>query len=287
MGIDNYLSRLFRDIIIPWYMPGGISIFPLDFPLAVFFAVRFLIYFAGGFVFYQLVSKALREEGDRRLKKQNLMYAAIAHDLKTPMTSVSGFAKALSEGRIDPADRQEVYDIISNKTDSMNEMVDTLFEYSKLGTGQYTPKMEELDLCALVRHTVAEYYTEYESHDIELDVDIPDEPVMIAGDENELKRAFANLIVNVYKHNPEGIKAKISVRSEKGKAVVRIMDSGEQILAGVNIFEPFITENSSRTAGKGSGLGLAITKKIIETHGGRVYIENGGAGYTKAFVARI
>lgn len=285
--IDYNINYTFWDMIYPYFNPSGIVAVIPDLPQILFLAVRFLVYLAGAIVFYMLISRDLKEESERRLKEQNLLYAAIAHDLKTPMTSVSGFAKALSEGRIEPSEQQEVYDIIYNKTGSMNEMVNTLFEYSKLGTDQYTPKPVPFDLCVLLRSIAAEYYTEFESHNIELEVDIPEEPIMIKGVENDLKRAFSNLIVNVYKHNPEGVRAKISASCSGEKVLVRVMDSGEPIPAGHNIFEPFITNNDMRTTGKGSGLGLAITKRVVENHGGKVYVENGDAGYTKAFVVRL
>ena len=73
--------------------------------------------------------------------EKNLIYAAIAHDLKTPMTSVHGFAKALADGKIKPEEVDEIYDIIYRKSCSMNDMVDTLFEYARLGTDEYKPEL--------------------------------------------------------------------------------------------------------------------------------------------------
>ncbi len=245
------------------------------------------VYVICGYVFFRIIKKNIRKESDRQTQEKDLIYAAIAHDLKTPMTSVQGFAKALSDGRVKPEEQQEIFDIIYRKSDSMNDMVNTLFAYAKLGTESYQPVMAQVDLCSLVRDIAAENFTDFEEHDIALDIDIPDAAIMINADKNELKRAVTNLIVNVYKHNPDGIKARISVGRENGRAVIRIADSGNALPEDVNIFEPFITENAARTIGHGTGLGLAITKRIIERHGGELYVDTEDEGYTKGFVVRV
>ena len=250
-------------------------------------AGEILIYVASGFVFFLLTKKNIRKESERQIQEKDILYAAIAHDLKTPMTSVQGFAKALSEGRVKPEEQQEIFDIIFRKSSTMNDMVNTLFEYAKLGTENYKPHMEPINLCTLVRNSIAENYTELEEHGIEPDIAIPDEEIMLSGDRNELKRAITNLVVNVYKHNPDGIKAGITVCEENGSAVIKLSDSGHEIPDGMNIFEPFVTENASRTAGQGTGLGLAVTKRVIELHGGSITVEKGTNGYTKTFVIRF
>ena len=111
--------------------------------------------------------------------------------------------------------------------------------------------------------------------------------MMVSGDKTELKRAIANLVVNVYKHNSDGIRASITLRQEQGKAVIRIADNGKPLPADMNIFEPFVTENTARTAGHGTGLGLAITKRIIQRHGGEITTEVLDGEYAKAFVVRL
>lgn len=281
------LDYIYYDIIDPILNPNVTDLSVNTPSRWGYFILSILIFAAFALIFYKLTASAIKQESERRLKEQNLIYAAIAHDLKTPMTSVQGFAKALSDGKIKPEEQWEIFDIIYRKSNSMNDMVNTLFDYAKLGTEGYEPAFSEIDICALVRDVIAENYCDLEDHDIELDIDISDRSIMINADKSELKRAVTNLIVNVYKHNQGGIKAKVSVSEDNGKAVILIADSGEQLPEGVDIFEPFVTENTARTIGHGTGLGLAVTKRVIERHGGEVQVVRADEGYTKAFVIRV
>ena len=117
--------------------------------------------------------------------------------------------------------------------------------------------------------------------------DFADSKSVLVADKTELKRALTNLVVNVYKHNPDGIRASIALRQEQGKAIIEIADSGKPLPTDMDIFEPFVTENTARTAGQGTGLGLAITKRIIQRHGGEINAEARDGAYTKAFVVKL
>ena len=288
--IEKNLEGIFYQFVYPKYFEREED-YATGMPGTVYLLLSILVMVVAAVVLYKLTEGILKKESERRLKEQNLMYAAIAHDLKTPMTSVQGFAKALSEGKINEAEKKEIYDIIYAKSNTMNDMINTLFEYSKLGTEEYKPIPETFSICSVVRGIAAENYTDFEKHDIELEIDIPDEEITVNADKKEFSRAITNLVVNIYKHNPEGIKARISIekmenRSDK-RAMIKILDTGTEIPENMDIFEPFVTENTSRMSGHGTGLGLAITKRIIERNKGKIYIKRRDEGFTKAFVIEI
>ena len=251
-----------------------------------FLLLRIAIFILSALVFYLLIRKEIRKESERQIRENNLLYASVAHDLKTPITSIGGFAKALSDGKIPDGEKDEIYDIISSKSDSMNDLIDELYEYSQLGTEEYKSTFAKHDVCGLLREVVADSYIALEEHGIEADVVIPEASVYVNADRRDLKRALTNLVVNTYKHNPDGIRMLVSVGTEGESCVITVADSGEEITGGEDIFEPFVTENKSRTPGRGSGLGLAITKRVIDRHGGSIALCDVD-GYTKGFVVRL
>ena len=208
--------------------------------------LNLLTYVVSGLIFYLVVRKAIRKESERQVKENNLMYAAVAHDLKTPLTSISGFAKALEEDKVPEEEKKEILGIIAKKSERMNELVDLLFEYSQLGTSEYKPDLSDLDMAELLRGIIAENYSELEDHKIDVDVHIPDTPVTVNADKRDITRALSNLVINTYKHNPDGISLYVHLERTGDKCVITIADTGNEIPQGMSIFEPFVTENSAR-----------------------------------------
>ena len=249
------------------------------------FAAGLMVFVLGAFAFYWLASRIIRAESERRVKEQNLIYAAIAHDLKTPMTSVQGYAAALRDGKIPPEGQAEACDIICRKSRRMNELVDALFEYARLGAAEYKLKSERIDAAQIVREVAADSYTDFEERGIALDVDIPDGPLAILGDAGQLRRAVTNLVINAWKHNSEGAKVRVAAQAEDGRLLVSVADDGAPIPpeAREALLRPFVTADEARTSRSGSGLGLAIAAKIVRLMGGTLRIADAGGGYVKAF----
>ena len=249
----------------------------------------FLLLFVGAYVFYRFSKKVIKAESKRQVQEQNLLYSSIAHDLKTPITSIQGFAAALKEGKIKPEEQDEILDIIYRKSRHMNELIETLLAYSKLGTESYALNRNKTNICSLVRDMLAMNYSEFEEKEMELDIEIPDEPIFCNIDEKEFRRAMNNLIVNAYKHNKRRARILIQVYREKECAFITVGDDGKVIPKELaeNMFKPFVSGDASRTSGSGNGLGLAISSTIVEKHGGKLYMKDCGGGYTKKFVVQI
>lgn len=247
----------------------------------------FLIYLLCGLIFYLIVRKAIDKESERQVKENNLMYAAVAHDLKTPLTSIQGFAKALEEDKIPEEEKKEILGIIAKKSAGMNDLVDLLFEYSQIGTSEYKPDLTDFDIAELLRGIIAENYSDLEDHKIEVDVHIPDTSVTVNADKRDITRALSNLVINTYKHNPDGITFYVRMEKTGDKCDIILADTGNDIPEGMNIFEPFVTENTARSTGGGTGLGLALTKRIIDRYGGTIALVRDVPGYTKAFKIRL
>ena len=282
---DALFQELFDRVILPKYEAsdnGTVAVVSV----ILYLALSLFILLLGAYVFYRLVRKAVDAESSRRAEEQNMLYSCIAHDLKTPMTSVQGFAAALRDGKIKEEEQGEICDIIYLKTKHMSELVDTLSAYSKLGTEDFSLNLDEADICTVVRDTAAMNYADFESKGIEMNIDIPDEPVIFPLDKKEFTRAINNVIVNACKHNESGCEVLIRVHTEDGRIFVTVADTGRLIPEELvpALFDPFVCGNASRTSGTGSGLGLAVSARIAEKHGMTLSYKTDIEGYSKGFV---
>lgn len=219
--------------------------------------------------------------------ERTLLFANMAHDLKTPITSVIGFSKALSDGIIlDEQKKKEYIETINAKAIRMNVLIDRLFEYVKLESADNILKKEPCDISEILRNCIADSYTEYEEKGIRLEIEIPENGVIKDVDKVEISRVFSNLLTNVLKHNADGIRVLVKMNSD---GCVTIADSGEVLPKELaeNLFKPFVSGDSSRSSQGGSGLGLALAYKIMKKHGGDLRLSSDVAGYTKAFVVEF
>lgn len=232
-------------------------------------------YVVAGIVFALSAAKEIRklehekdEERHAEEKRRYLMISNIVHDLKTPMTTVYGYAKALNDGMVPPEKNTEYHEAIMAKTDRMNEVVALLLDYVKLDSEGFTLKKEKLDICETVRACCALSYTDTEVAGDTLDVNIPDNPVYIEADGKQLSRVITNLITNAIRHNPEGTKIGVSVTSDEDTRIF-VADTGDEIAEDMKeqIFEPFVTGDESRASDGGTGLGLPLSSRICEMHG--------------------
>lgn len=243
----------------------------------------------------------LMTEQLRRAKEQNQiqeqsnqqLYASIAHDLKTPMTMIIGYAEALCQKETKEKEREEEYlQTIVEQTGHVNHLLDELLAYTRLQNQSYQMKVEQQDIAESLRTCVAGYYHEFERHNMELDLEIPEEEILFCFDSVEMRRVFNNLIQNMLKHNPEGTACKIQLIEQMAKDSTQktlqivFADKGPKVETALcdNIFLPFIVSDQSRNTRNGSGLGLSISKTTVERLGGIIYYESSWEEDYKAFV---
>ncbi len=261
--------------------------------ILVLLFVRLLPYLAGAFYYSRAVAKQfdllLAEEKEQKLaddKKKNLLLSDIAHDIKTPITTICGYSRALSEGVVEEGKRQAYLDVIYAKALRMDELITLLFEYVKLESEGFVLHRQQGDLAELVREMTALLYTDFEEKRMTLEMEIAEEKMPLEMDRLQLGRAVTNLLTNALRYGKEGGRVLVRLTDYE----LTVADEGEPIdpaLAG-HIFEPFTRGDRARSTQGGSGLGLGIAKKIVEMHGGRLLLNlRAEGGYTKAFQMRF
>lgn len=229
---------------------------------------------------------AQKQEFDR---KRNLMLSDIAHDLRTPITTIYGYSKAIMDGMVTDGKQQEYLMAIYNKSARMSDLTNLLFEYVKLDSEGFSLEKEELDLSELLRENAALLFSDIEEAGMELSVDIPEKEERIVADRMQLSRCVTNLLVNAMRHNPPGTKIELALRKQAGIWLVIVADTGEEIPEKIkdHLFDPFSKGDNSRKSGKGSGLGLSIVDKVVQMHGWQLKLEQPYGKYQKAFVITI
>lgn len=251
--------------------------------------VRLLPYAAGAIWYYRIVTirvnQLLEEEKEHQLeyeRKRNLLLSDIAHDIKTPITTICGYSKALAEGVVQEERRQAYLDTIYSKSMRMDELVTLLFEYVKLGSEGYMLDRKPCNLAELLRECVALVYADFEGRGMEVVLEIPEENVSYEIDRLQMSRAIGNLLTNAARYGRKGGRVLVRLQDE----VITVADDGEQIdsVLAEHIFEPFARGDKARSTKGGTGLGLGIASQIVKMHGGRLELDcRCGEGYTKAF----
>jgi signal transduction histidine kinase len=219
-------------------------------------------------------------------RSQREFVANVSHELKTPLTSVQGFAQALLDGTANSSDeRKQAARVIFDEAGQMNRLVLDLLDLARMDSGTFDLRIAPVDLPALLRNIVEKFTPQAQRAGVSISVDSPVLPT-VPGDGDRLSQAFTNLVDNALKNTPAGgniaLKARLSGLTNgtgKGSEVqVDVVDSGAGIPpeALPHIFERFYQADPSRPGGEkhGSGLGLAITKEIVAAHGGKMSVRS-------------
>lgn len=203
--------------------------------------------------------------------------ANVSHELKTPITAIRGLVETLIDDRgMEPEKHERFLQKIGSQSMRLSSIVTDLLTISRLESGK-SPERRLFDLRRAVEMPAHALATTFDNRGIKMEIDLPDEPVNVIGDEESLREAANNLLDNGLKYSREG--GKVSVRLyEKGEtAVIEVEDTGMGIEKRdqQRIFERFyrVDKARSRELG-GTGLGLSIVKHIVTSHGGRVFVES-------------
>jgi two-component system phosphate regulon sensor histidine kinase PhoR len=202
--------------------------------------------------------------------------ANVSHELKTPVTSIKGFAETLMEGAAeDPATRDRFLRIIAGQSERLIAIISDLLALSTLEAGQAgSAPLEEADVCNLVHGAVEVCGVEAKAKNITLEVACPT-PVLAPVNAPLLEQAIVNLVDNAVKYSPTGRAVSVKVESSANEVSILVQDQGPGIARQhiPRLFERFYRVDSARSRDLGgTGLGLAIVKHVAQVHGGRVSV---------------
>lgn len=203
------------------------------------------------------------------------LFSSVTHDLRTPLSSIMTSATSLlSEESVSTPEHRELLETIRQEADRLNRLVGNLLDLSRIRAGALVPTRSPASIDEIIEGVVGRLQPLLQGHEVRLLLkdDLPDVPVDVV----QIDQVLTNLLENAAKFSPEGGPISVSAARWHGSVEVRVSDRGPGIGAESRerVFEPFVGEGPR----SGAGLGLAIAKAIVESHGGRIWIEGAPGG---------
>ena len=195
--------------------------------------------------------------------------ANVSHELRSPITSIKGFAEGMADGVI-PAEEQPKYlRLVADESKRLSGLIDDLLALSRLEREDARPDFSTFDINEMLRRAVIRRMNDLEEKKIDISCEFETDPCLVHADSDRIEQVVINLLDNAIKFTPEGGRISFETDVRDGIAEITVRDSGSGIAQEDRdkVFDRFFTADRAHTAGKGTGLGLSICKRIMEMHG--------------------
>jgi signal transduction histidine kinase len=224
-------------------------------------------------------------------RSQRDFVADVSHELKTPLTSIQGFAQAILDNTADsPEARKQAAQIIHDEAGRMHRMALDLLDLARLETGTADLKMSTVDAGALLRGVAGRFMPQAQKAGVSLQVNVPGQLPVLIGDGDRLAQVFTNLVDNALKYTLAGGHVTLSAASDERGIEFLVADTGVGVASEAlpRLFDRFYQVDPSRAGGvkHGAGLGLAIVREIVQSHGGTISVRS-EAGRGTTFCIRL
>ncbi|MBQ3514907.1 MAG: HAMP domain-containing histidine kinase [Lachnospiraceae bacterium] len=226
--------------------------------------------------------KAMMVNQKRLEQEKDDLITSVAHDLRTPLTSILGYLDLILDNHeISAEEKLKYLTIVNKKSMQLKKLIEELFDYTKYSKNQMVPKKMKLDITKFMEQIVEEFYPSFYENQIEVSTNFPTKSIFIDADGDLLARAIGNILNNAVKYGADGKQIIISMKEVKSKIKISIINFG-QIIPEEDIdkiFDRFFRVEQSRSEKTGgTGLGLAIAKSIFELHEANVEVTSGEEG---------
>lgn len=219
-------------------------------------------------------------------KMRSEFVSDISHELRTPMTSISGFISGILDGTIPPEKEREYLKIVYDESKRLAKLTNDMLEMSKMTSSEYKLDVSKFNINELVGLCIIQLEQKITDKGLDLDVNLPDGKLMVLADKGSIQRVIINILDNAIKFSFKDTTIKVSVTKKATKAYISIGNLGigieEKDLE--NIFDRFYKTDKSRSKDtSGAGLGLALAKNIINLHNQEIWVESVKTGKNSRF----
>ncbi len=226
------------------------------------------------------IEKGFKNAVDEEVKSQKMkteLISNVSHDLKTPLTSIITYIDLLKDESLDIEKRKSYLDTLDRKSQRLKDLIEDLFEVSKVNSGNITLNIIDVDIVSLIKQTQLELDDKIKKASLTIKNNFPQEKIILPLDSQRTYRIFENLMMNIVKYSMANSRVYIDIIDEEHKVMVVLknMSHTELNFNPDEIVERFVRGDKSRNT-EGSGLGLAIAKSFTELQGGKFNIEIDG-----------
>lgn len=212
-----------------------------------------------------------RQKYEKREKEFQKQIENISHDLRTPLTVILGYLKLVKNKdkvlSIKDKELEETLEIIGNKAEIMKTLVTQFYEFSRLNAGDYELSLTNVDISRTLRESLMGNYQVLEQSHLEVDINMPEHPIWVMGEEVALERIFLNLLQNSGRYADTYL--HISIKEEEQNVSISFINDTNRLSEDdiPHLFDRFYMQDSSRNQ-VGTGLGLTVAKSLAEAMGG-------------------
>ena len=206
--------------------------------------------------------------------------ANVSHELRSPITSIQGFAQGMLDGTIPPEQHDKYLQVITDETHRLSKLIASLLNLSRMENEETSLAFTDFDVNELARRVLISRMNPIDEKQLEIDVQFETDACFVHADSDQIQQVIINLLDNAIKFTPEKGTITLITREEKGHVILRVKDTGVGILPqdAPHIFDRFYKADKAHTVGKGTGLGLAICARIMERHGQKIRLVSGEGG---------
>ena len=206
--------------------------------------------------------------------------ANVSHELRSPITSIQGFAQGMLDGTIPPEQHAQYLQVITDETHRLSKLIASLLNLSRMENEETSLAFTDFDVNELARRVLISRMNAIDEKQLEIDVQFETDACFVHADADQIQQVIINLLDNAIKFTPEKGTITLITKEEKGRIILRVKDTGVGILPqdAPHIFDRFYKADKAHTVGKGTGLGLAICARIMERHGQSIRLISGEGG---------
>lgn len=231
---------------------------------------------------------AMADELSKTEMSRREFVANVSHELRSPITSISGFVQGMEDGTIPAEEHPKYLAIVSAETHRLSKLIGDLLVLSRLEKQDAALNMTTFDICELLRRAIIRRLNDLDAKRLEPACEFENESMLVTADQDRIDQVAVNLMDNAIKFTPEGGEIRLTCRTEGDTCFVTVANNGAGIAPEDRgrVFERFFTADRAHTSGKGTGLGLSICQRIMQMHGQSIRLDDTEEGTSFTFTLK-